>query len=446
MPLAPGERPPVPVRALNCPACGAVTAVRLFGHAVNVVCQSCGTLLDARDAGVTILQQYKDAVRYEPLIPLGTRGKLADTVYEVVGFQIRQVEIDGTRYQWREYLLFNPYKTFHYLTEYDGHWNFVTPLPLLPAGDATPGSSSSRSFHGQSFRHFQTATATTVFVLGEFPWQVRVGEKAIAADYVSPPRMLSAEISADKEVTWSLGEYTSGADVWRAFALQGQPPRAQGIFANQPSPSGGTVLRMWRNAAMLAALATLVWIASLITSQQTQVFTQGFVYDARPGTAAGRGADTSFVTPVFEMDGRPSAVRVETSADIDNQWLGVGYTLINDETGDTFDFGREVSYYHGYDDGESWTEGARADSVTLPAIPSGRYFLRIEPEGERNSKPIQYQVTVTRGVATSVWFFIALALLLAPPALATWRAMSFERMRWAESGGASSDGGDSDDD
>ncbi len=441
-----GQRPPVPVRSLSCPACGAVTAVRLFGHAVNVVCQSCHTLLDAKDPGVSILQQYKDAIRYDPLIPLGTRGKLGDVVYEVVGFQVRQIEIDGVRYQWREYLLFNPYKTFHYVTEYDGHWNFVTPLALLPSGDATPGSSSSRTLHGQTFRHFQTATATTVFVLGEFPWQVRVCEKAVAADYVSPPRMLSAEVSPAKEAPSSHSEHTPRPHDWSAFALSGQPPRPQGIFANQPSPYGAAVRRMWTNAAMLAAAATLVWLAYLITAQQKQVFTQGFVYDARPGTVAGRGLDTSFVTPTFELDGRPSAVRVETAADVDNQWLGVGYTLINDETGDTLDFGREVSYYHGYEEGESWTEGSRADSVTLPAVPAGRYFLRVEPEGERNGKPIQYQITLVRGVATSAWFFIALVLLLIPPALTTWRALSFERRRWEESGGSSSDGGDSGDD
>ncbi len=164
----------VPVRSVSCPACGATTAVRMFGHAVNVVCQSCHTLLDARDAGVTILQKYTDAVRYEPEIPLGTRGTLRDVVYEVVGYQVRQVNIDGTPYQWREYLLFNPYKVFHYITEYAGHWNFVSPVPSLPGGDRVPGTTS-RSYHGQSFRHFQTATATTVFVLGEFPWQVRVG-------------------------------------------------------------------------------------------------------------------------------------------------------------------------------------------------------------------------------------------------------------------------------
>jgi len=75
--------------------------------------------------------------------------------------------------------------------------------------------------------------------------------------------------------------------------------------------------------------------------------------------------------------------------------------------------------------------------VTLPAIPSGRYFLRIEPEGERNGKPIQYQVTLVRGVTTSVWFLTALALLAVPPILTSWRAMSFERRRWEESGGSS---------
>ncbi len=429
----------VAVRSVSCPSCGAPTAVRLFGHAVNVVCQSCHTLLDTRDAGVTILQRFTDAVRYEPVIPLGTRGTLQGVVYEVVGFQVRQVVIDGTPYQWREYLLFNPYKTFHYITEYAGHWNLVSPLSTLPGGDASPGTSS-RLFHGHTYRHFQTATATTVFVLGEFPWQVRVGEKATAADYVSPPLMLSAEVSADKEVTWSLSEYISSAEIWTAFAPPGQPPRTEGIFANQPSPYGPVIGGMWKNAMLLAALATLVFVVSLVSAQQKQAFTQGFVYDGRSGN------DTAIVTPTFELDGRPSAVRVDTSADIDNQWMSVGYTLINDESGETVDFGREVSYYHGYESGESWTEGSRADSVTLPTVPSGRYFLRIEPDGERGSKPIPYQVTVVRGAVTPFWFFIALGLIVVPPVMTSWRALSFERRRWQESGGSSSDAGGEDDD
>jgi hypothetical protein len=445
-------RPAVRVRSVNCPNCGAATAVRTFGHAVNVVCQSCRSILDAKDPGVAILQQYKKAARYEPLIPLGTRGKILKTTsasgpqrdadYEVVGFQVRQIRVDNVAYQWREYLLFNPYYGFHYLTEYGGHWNVVTTLRSLPEGGATPSSAGSRSYHGQTYRHFQTANARTVFVLGEFPWQVRVGETATVADYVAPPRMLSAEMTADKEATWSRGEYVDGSDIWSTLSLPGAPPMREGVFANQPSPFSGGPGRMWRTAAVLVALATLLWVVQLATARKKVAFEQAFTYDPR-GIQ-----DTSFVTPVFELDGRPSAVRVETTADVDNQWVGVGYALINDDTGQAYEFAREVSYYHGVDQGESWSEGSRTAALTLSRIPSGRYFLRIEPEGDRAGRPVRYRVRVVRDVATSIWFVAALALLVIPPLGSTWRSATFERRRWAESDhapAASSDDGDDDD-
>jgi ribosomal protein S27E len=430
-------RPAVSVRSVNCPNCGAATAVRTFGHAVNVVCQSCQSILDAKDPGVAILQQYKEAVRYEPLIPLGTRGKILRTTsasgperdadHEVVGFQVRQIVVDGVAYQWREYLLFNPYYGFHYLTEYGGHWNVVTTLRALPGGGATPAGGNARSYHGQTYRLFQTANARTVFVLGEFPWQVRVGETATVADYVAPPRMLSGEMTADKEATWSLSEYVDGAAVWSGLSLPGAPPVRDGVFANQPSPFGAAAGRMWRTAALLIALASLLWVAHLATAREKVAFAQVFVYDPRAGQ------ESSFVTPVFELDGRPSAVRVETTADVDNQWVGVGYALVDDDTGQTYEFAREVSYYHGVDDGESWSEGGRTDGVTLSRIPSGRYFLRIEPEGDRTGRPLHYSVRVIRDVATSIWFFAALVLIVIPPLASTWRSASFERRRWAES-------------
>jgi ribosomal protein S27E len=419
-------RRPVSVRSINCPNCGAATAVRTFGHAVNVVCQSCGSILDATNPGVTILQRYTEAIREEPLIPLGTRGKLFDIECEVVGFQVRQITVDDVAYRWREYLLFNPYREFRYLTEYAGHWNVVSTLNALPIGHPTPGSSP-LWYAGHRYRHFQTADATTVFVLGEFPWQIRVGDTTEGSDYVAPPLMLSAEVDADKEVTWSLGRYVSGDEIWKSLSLPGRPPRAVGVFANQPSPFQRVQATMWRNAGLLVILAALLWIAHLVTARGTQSFAGNFAFDP---TAA---AETSLVTPVFELDGRPTAVEIETTTSLDNQWMFVGYALVNDDTGQAFEVGRDVSYYHGVEDGESWTEGSPRDSVDLPSVPPGRYFLRIETEGDRTAQPIRYRVRVLRDVSTSLWFLVALVLILVPPILATRRAFTFERQRWQES-------------
>jgi ribosomal protein S27E len=434
----------VTVRAVNCPNCGAATAVRTFGHAVNVVCQSCRSILDAQDAGVTILQKYKDAVPIEPLIPLGTKGTVPghQPPFEVVGFQVRQIMVDQVAYRWREYLLFNPYYGFRYLTEYGGHWNVVSTLRSLPDGEHMPGDSGTRTYQGRNYRHFQTATATTVFVLGEFPWQVRVGDQATVVDYVASPRLLSAEVNAEKEVTWSLGEYAKGTDIWGGLSLPGQPPEPEGVFADQPSPYQGVTGGMWRQAALLMAIAAIVWVAHLATARQKQVFSQALAFDPRSIQ------DASLVTPVFELDGRASAVEVETASNLDNQWMGVGYALINDETGQSFEFAQELSYYYGVDDGESWTEGSAASSVTLPSVPPGRYFLRIEPEGERTGKPVRYSVKVVRDVATSVWFVGALILVVLPPLMTSLRAAAFERRRWQESdhGGGQSSGDEKDGD
>ena len=420
-------RPPVSVRSVNCPNCGAATAVRTFGHAVNVVCQNCRSILDAANPGVTILQQFTDAVREEPLIPLGTRGKLLDIECEVVGFQVRQIVVDDVAYRWREYLLFNPYREFRYLTEYAGHWNVVSTINALLAGGPAPDTSA-RSYRGQRYRHFQTADATTTFVLGEFPWQIRVGDTTTGSDYVAPPFMLSAEVDAEKEVTWSLGRYVGGDEIWRSLSLPGKPPRPVGVFANQPSPFQGATLAMWRNAMRLVALAIVLWLVHLASARDKQALMQNYVFD--PRTAP----DASLVTPVFELDGHPAAVEIETATNLDNQWMFVGYALVNDETGQAFEVARDVSYYHGVEDGESWTEGSPTDRVELPSVPPGRYFLRIETEGDRTaSSPVGYRVRVVRDVSTSLWFVIALVLIVVPPILSSWRALKFEGRRWQES-------------
>ncbi len=410
------------VKSLNCTHCGAALTLRSFGNAANIVCESCHSILDARDPLLKILQTFKAAASENPLIPLGSRGQVRGTPYEVIGFEIRMIEVEGIPYSWGEYVLFNPYKGFRYLTEYNGHWNDTSILRSLP--DLSAGGSS-LTYLGETYKHFQSAEAKTTSVLGEFPWQVRVGESASVSDYVSPPRVISRE-RTKKEVTWSMGEYMTGGDIWRTFGLPGSAPSPIGVYENQPSLVSRNMNTIWVAFGVLAVVLVGMLLAFSILARNEHVFDNNYTLDTNV-----RG-EASFVTEVFEIKGHTSAVEVTTSSDVDNNWIYVNYALINQDTGQAYDFGREISYYHGYDDGY-WSEGTRTDSVTIPTVPPGNYYLRVEPEADPGRGTLSYSVAVKRDVPQFSFFGIALLLLVAPAGLLTWRSISFERQRWAES-------------
>jgi hypothetical protein len=427
---------PAQVKALNCPSCGAPLTIRAFEHTLSAVCGNCLSILDTKDPNLQVLQQFKAREGVQPRIPLGTRGKLRGDVYEVVGYQERTITVDDVPYFWSEYLLFNPYKGFRYLTEYQGHWNDVATLRNLPQVD-TRGPRPTATLLGEKYYHFQTASATTTYVLGEFPWRAHVGDIAEVRDFVSPPRMLSQE-STEGETVWSLGEYMTGARVWEAFGLPGSPPEAVGVFANQPSPYKGSAKGVWLLCLFLLVALLAIAQAFLTFSGQEQVFRGNYSFSPRSGDEA------SFVTEVFELKGRPSSVEVGVDTDLANNWAYFRLALINADTGQAYDFGREVSYYYGRDSDGAWTEGRANDRAVIPTVPAGRYYLRVEPEMEAGASPVRYELTVRRDVPYMGWFWMAAGLLLVPPAFKSLRSVGFERRRWQESdyAGSSSDSGD----
>jgi len=412
------------VKGLNCPKCGAAIQLRSGELAQTVACSSCAAILDAKDPNLRVLQEYSGRMRWTPLIPFGTRGKLKGDPYEVLGFQVRGIRVDDTDYLWREYLLWNPYKGFRYLTEYDGHWNDVVVLKKTPTESG--GSRPTLEYLGETFKHFQTAEATTKFVLGEFPWEVRLGDKATTRDFVSPPHIISEETTKD-ETTWSLGTYVSPQYIWEAFQLPGKPAPPRGVYANQPDPSAGSAAALWRIFGIFALVLLGMLIVRQATARRELVFRQGY-------TVTSHNADsTAFVTPVFAVKGRTSNVRLTIDTDLRNNWAYFNLALINDQTGTAYDFGREVSYYFGYDDGY-WSEGSSSDRATIPTVPAGQYYLRVQPElGNDNREPLGFTLTVQRDVPSLTFFVIVFGLLALPPIFAAFRYHAFEQMRWRES-------------
>ncbi|MBI5200638.1 MAG: DUF4178 domain-containing protein [Elusimicrobia bacterium] len=314
-----------------------------------------------------------------------------------------------------------------------------SPFPEIPEGSTLLNldeKNDPRVEHqGRTYRHFQTSRPVVTYVVGEFPWKVKVGETAIARDFVCPPHLLSQEKNG-KESVWTQGEYVEPSEIWTAFKLAGSPPTRVGVAPAQPNPYEAS----WKAVALSFAVFAVaaVCAASVIGgwSAGKLVYNKQLQFDPK-------AAEKSTVTEVFELEGHTSNVEVFIDAQLNNQWAFFSMALINADTDVALDFSREVAFYTGVDEDGQWREGSPLDTVYLPMVPPGRYYLRIEPETDTGA--FSYNLRVRRDVARFVWMWLALILLALPMFWVLWRRSVFEQMRWMESDHPWASGSDDDD-
>lgn len=446
----PDEEPPrraaKATKVLRCPSCGAPHELHAASRSQTLVCQFCESAIDLTDPTFKLLWKAQQQRKLEPDIPLQAKGRLDGVEWENLGFQRRYVNVEGVNYFWSEYLLYNRERGYRYLTESQGHWTLLGTMHELPkASDGGPvcgwPPQDFLTLDGKKYRHFQSAKARTDYVLGEFPWRVKVDDEAGVHDYVCPPDILSAEVGPDGMV-WSRGRYLTPAEVWEAFSLTTTPPPSLGVAPNQPSPFAATMRSVWTQYALLALFGFVMMVGFSMTCRSQRAYSQQY--------AVSTNEEPSVVSPPFKLEGRTSNVAVELTTDLDNRWAFFEMALINEETREALNFTKAVSYYHGVADGESWSEGSQKDYVLVPSVPSGTYVLRVEPQtgtadapeklepaenvpASQKKKLFTYTVSVIRDVPQWGWYWLLVGLMLLYPLYATLRNAGFEQKRWSES-------------
>ncbi|WP_395334869.1 DUF4178 domain-containing protein [Novosphingobium sp. BL-8H] len=371
----PREAPKKAVRAVSCPNCGGALEVRAAGWSVNLACQYCGSILDVSRPEVQIIERHNRAAA-DFALPLGSRGRLFETEWEVIGALTRSDAGDS----WREYLLFNPYVGYRWLVEYEGDWQFGTMLLDRPEDNG-----SSVVWRGQRFRQEdEAALATTDTVIGEFYWRVASGDRALCTSYECRASSLSREES-DGEVNWT-----------QLVALsEGQVESAFGIFASEPPKAPKRSSGQARGYALFAAEArseasdipALLGV-SMLTILAGLLLMVGFaggsahmssIVDAPFGrTAEGLRVGTVTVTRPWQF------VSVMARADtLDNQWVDLDYSLVDRATGQSIDASGLVEHYSGSDSDGPWSEGSIATTTQFGHVPKGTYDVIVDTGAHR---------------------------------------------------------------
>jgi predicted RNA-binding Zn-ribbon protein involved in translation (DUF1610 family) len=418
----PGQEPGVAAVSLNCPQCGAALALRAPDRSERVGCPSCGALLDVHEGKLSLLESLQPP-EVKPAIPLGAAGRREGVEWTAVGFMRRCVTLEGVDYFWNEYLLYQPRLGFRWLTQSDGHWNWVSPLP--PGAVRVDGNVA--VYAGQWYRLFQRAQARVVFVVGEFYWKVRAGEEVLARDYVHAPGMLSEEVSREGdegEVNWSQGLYLPPAQVEKMFGLTAPLPAPRTVAPNEPFP----YTDVYRYALYLFAAAVLLGVAFYLAGPRRRVLEK--TWPLRPLGASEHAAKVIEDLPV-ELHAHEN-IRLTVAARGGAGWVYVNGSLVS--AGPAPQVGRPGPHTPLTSRPFAFLAvNGQPAHVYLSSVPAGKYALQFDVSWQNPKSAAAVEVSVEQGAPHPSKLMLVFLLLGSVPLATAIYQLVWESRRWQDS-------------
>lgn len=421
--MKPAERaaPRVSAVGMGCPNCGGPLSLQAPDTSERVTCPNCDSLLDVNQGKLSWLKALTpkpDIQQFD--LQVGMKGTFADgKEMTILGVVVRSVTIEGIKYYWHEYLLYNPAIGFRWLVHSDNHWTFVEPLNVADV----IGQGTEAIFDGKTFKIFQDAPAVVEYVKGEFYWRVEQGETVRAIDYVKPPLMLSNEMSAD-EMNFSLGTYMTKAEIEKAFGVE-DLAKPWNVAPNQPFT--GSFYYTW-GFALVGILFLVALLMIPLGGFSSTPLNQSLTLQPLP-TAT--GSNPAFSQP-FDLKGNRN-IQITMNAPVNNAWASFDVDLVNEANNEVESVPIDIEFYSGVEGGESWSEGGQTKDVSLSSVPAGRYVLRIDGQWQNWQQPLPVTAKVEQNVTRGFNFCCAFIALLIIPIFSIIRKWLFESSRWSQS-------------
>jgi len=417
------EGPVVP-KEVSCASCHKPILVKTFPYAQSCSCSTCGTRMFFKP-GKEFQPTGKDKSNANQLsIPLGAVGIVKGISYEVIGYTLKQ-DTTADRSKWAEYVLYNRAEGYAFLSEYAGNWLYAREqgnYPVLPEEDPI-----SIYYKGDEFQLYNSYGINILDADGEFPFNIYDDTTALSSEFIAPPRMWIYEKSTAEGINWFLAEHQDHKELAAAFSAELPPKTEMGVL----DPKGYMSLSKLVKVTLIAVavLVCVHWLIGLGKQNKVLLNQDILLRDS--------SATTTFVSSKFDLTKWSSNLKFDINAPVDNSWLDLEASLVNNGNGQEYHVEQLVQYYHGYDDGDSWSEGSATETAYLNGIPSGTYFLRIQAERDTTNGSWnglqQFSLTVTNDVPTHRNLLIFSGLLLLWPVISYLRLRYTEKRRWGGS-------------
>lgn len=347
------------------------------------------------------------------LLPLGSKGRIEGSEYEVVGIVRRSATKEQT--SWTEYFLFNTKSGYRWLTETQGHWNYFVPLHTRP--EITQSAYRKGSFasaYGRDYKLHSRDMVKIQMTVGKMNRDLHPLDIMKIEDFLSPPdcpiEVLRRETDEHGDF-WSLGKPLPAQIIKDSFhILQPMPPSVgSGVYPIRAYKASIPIRKLMFAAVVLLFAAQTAYYLS---KAQKPIHFQAHQFSTND-TEKVKKSDSFSVE--HDQHNLQSILKVKDP----ESWLHINVVLINDSTGGQIRWQQTIEH-NGLKPSLSASDetSVRTATTLLQKVAAGPYHLEIESlagiDSTGTGPPLNFQLPFTLQLISDVpeWGDFGWALLL----------------------------------
>lgn len=396
-----------------CFHCNTVTKLDVKIDVSFFACPSCGTLYSKNNNNdFTYKDRFKKEI-YNNVFSIGQKANFKNEAYTIIGLLIKRYD-SVTR--WAEYVLQNNKGEFLYLSESSG--NFIL-LEQIEFEKKVGNHPLTVDYLDKTFDRYDYTYPKLDYASGYFDYNVL--NKIELIEYINPPYLVSFE-KFGQEQTAFYGKHISRSAIKKAFNTLAIPSKSE-IGMVQPFP-----IDVRNLAIIFCSVAILILLSHWFLNKDRTA--QEIINTSIPFE---NYTTKDYVSPSFELKGSSAPLQILVSSNVDNSWANVQVALINEKTNEEVYASKDIEYYHGYTDGESWDEGSTSEDFNICGVSAGKYHLTITPlKAPEDLSNSSINVGATWNKPSLRNFFMTLLFMAVFVVIVYYMSKYFEQKRWNE--------------
>ncbi|WP_298304805.1 DUF4178 domain-containing protein [Flavobacterium sp.] len=398
---------------VSCLSCNHVLNVQYEVSYHYYICVKCFSLHKNENGNLKLKSSNKSSFNY--VIPIGTIVDFENQKYCVSNVILKK---DLSNDSWLEYELISDNNSKKYFTEENGNWTVSEEIELK----STDKFVREIYYEDIDYRLFDRGKYIEFSGAGFFEYQIDKDEKLEYADFICPPSLLSIEIEDGKQTSF-LGKHISSKEIKSIFNIKSVPTKSQ-VGMVQPF-----YFNLNNTIIVFCSACIFILISHLYFSSTSK---NQLVYSNEINLLNNNNKEIS--TDVFELKGPIAPLKIFINSDVDNSWVATDFSLVNQTTGESSYFSKDIEYYHGYEGGENWTEGDTTDEFNICGVSSGKYKITFVPSKDTNDvSNSRFKIDVFWDKSDNWNFVSAFVVFLIIVIILFFIKNSFEQRRWNDS-------------